>query len=162
MLVCGDPVVNASTLSLFTATHHSHSWYDGMGCNCLQYTVTPSIDPWHHDSLAVYPWHPATTCVATHATALMSHFSTRQCSASHRKCDTRLSPYIYYPSLACRIPRSVSNQAYLGLFGTVSRASQEFKQFEDRVTANVIRNVSIIHTELVCLNAQSYRIWYSR
>ncbi|GFT89509.1 integrase catalytic domain-containing protein [Trichonephila clavipes] len=21
-----------------------------MGCHCLQYTVTPSIDPWHHDS----------------------------------------------------------------------------------------------------------------
>ncbi|GFW79390.1 l-Fucosyltransferase [Trichonephila clavipes] len=21
-----------------------------MRCHCLQYTVTPSIDPWHHDS----------------------------------------------------------------------------------------------------------------
>ncbi|GFX29054.1 hypothetical protein TNCV_3030961 [Trichonephila clavipes] len=23
-----------------------------MGCHCLQYTVTPSIDPWHHDNLS--------------------------------------------------------------------------------------------------------------
>ncbi|GFX26742.1 l-Fucosyltransferase [Trichonephila clavipes] len=26
----------------------SHSWWDGFGCHCLQYT--PSIDPLHHDS----------------------------------------------------------------------------------------------------------------
>ncbi|GFS57282.1 hypothetical protein TNCV_491731 [Trichonephila clavipes] len=52
-----------------------------MGCHCLQYTVTPSIDPQNHDSPAVCPWHPATTCVAIHATAPMSHFSKAQCSA---------------------------------------------------------------------------------
>ncbi|GFT03864.1 transposable element Tcb2 transposase [Trichonephila clavipes] len=33
VFVCGDPVVN-------------------MGCHCLQYTVTPSIDRWPHDSPA--------------------------------------------------------------------------------------------------------------
>ncbi|GFU66426.1 hypothetical protein TNCV_3806691, partial [Trichonephila clavipes] len=35
---------------------------DGMGCHCLQYTVTPSIDPWHHDSPAslVYADKPQT------------------------------------------------------------------------------------------------------
>ncbi|GFU59017.1 transposable element Tcb2 transposase [Trichonephila clavipes] len=32
------------------ATHRSHSWCDGVGCHCLQYTVTPSIVRWHHDS----------------------------------------------------------------------------------------------------------------
>ncbi|GFY30913.1 hypothetical protein TNCV_3120731 [Trichonephila clavipes] len=52
-----------------------------MECHCLQYTVTPSIDLWHHDRTAVCPWHPANTCVATHTTASRSHFSTRQCSA---------------------------------------------------------------------------------
>ncbi|GFW37384.1 l-Fucosyltransferase [Trichonephila clavipes] len=31
-----------------TATHRSLSWCDDMGCHYLQYTVTPSIDPWHH------------------------------------------------------------------------------------------------------------------
>ncbi|GFX47735.1 uncharacterized protein TNCV_699891 [Trichonephila clavipes] len=41
----------------------------------------------------------------------MSHFSTRQCSASHRKGVTRLSLHCYYPSLICLIPRFVSNQA---------------------------------------------------
>ncbi|GFX82407.1 transposable element Tcb2 transposase [Trichonephila clavipes] len=44
-----------------------------MRCYCLQYTVTPSIDLWHHDRLAVCPCHPATTCVATHATASRNH-----------------------------------------------------------------------------------------
>ncbi|GFX24224.1 transposable element Tcb2 transposase [Trichonephila clavipes] len=28
----------------------------------------PSIDPWHHDSPEMFLWHPATTCVTTHAT----------------------------------------------------------------------------------------------
>ncbi|GFW83637.1 uncharacterized protein TNCV_2204861 [Trichonephila clavipes] len=65
---------------------HSHSWCDGMGCKCLQYTVTPSIDPWHHYSPVVCPCHPATTCVATHATAPRSHFfQKRQWLASHGK-----------------------------------------------------------------------------
>ncbi|GFW45681.1 hypothetical protein TNCV_3246181 [Trichonephila clavipes] len=39
----------------FTATHRFHSWCDGMGAIALQYTVTPSIDPWYHDSPAVCP-----------------------------------------------------------------------------------------------------------
>ncbi|GFX11849.1 HTH_Tnp_Tc3_2 domain-containing protein [Trichonephila clavipes] len=46
VFVCGDPVVKASVLCLcFTVTNRSHRWCDGMGCHCLQYTVTPSIDP---------------------------------------------------------------------------------------------------------------------
>ncbi|GFV13697.1 transposable element Tcb2 transposase [Trichonephila clavipes] len=40
-------------------------------------------------------------------------FSTRQCSTSHGKGVTRLSPHCYYPSLACPTPRFVSNRAYL-------------------------------------------------
>ncbi|GFU37633.1 hypothetical protein TNCV_553301 [Trichonephila clavipes] len=32
-------------------------------CHCLQYMVTPTIDPWHHDILQLYvlplmQWHP--------------------------------------------------------------------------------------------------------
>ncbi|GFV38979.1 uncharacterized protein TNCV_965451 [Trichonephila clavipes] len=42
--------------------------------------------------------------VTTHATAPRSHFSTRQCSASHGKGVTRPSPHYYYPSLASRSP----------------------------------------------------------
>ncbi|GFS51168.1 acyl-coenzyme A synthetase ACSM3, mitochondrial [Trichonephila clavipes] len=33
--------------------------------------------------------------------------------------STRLSPHCYYPSLACPIPRFVSNRSYLGSFGTL-------------------------------------------
>ncbi|GFT67643.1 uncharacterized protein TNCV_2361961 [Trichonephila clavipes] len=100
----------------FTVTHRSYSWCDGMGYHCLQYMVTPSIDPWHHDSPAVCPY-PETTCVATDVMAPRSHFSRRKCSASHDKGVTRLSPHCYNPYLACPILRFVSNGAYLGSFG---------------------------------------------
>ncbi|GFV22461.1 hypothetical protein TNCV_2839171 [Trichonephila clavipes] len=50
------PVVNASILPLLYSDRPlSQSWCDSMGCHCQQYTVNPSIDPWHHDSPAVCP-----------------------------------------------------------------------------------------------------------
>ncbi|GFX98889.1 uncharacterized protein TNCV_1504651 [Trichonephila clavipes] len=70
--------------------------------------------------------------------------------------------HCYYPSLAFPIPRFVSNRAYLGSFGMASWASLEFERTRGKVTANMERNVSRHHTELVCLNAQSYRIVHSR
>ncbi|GFV26805.1 transposable element Tcb1 transposase [Trichonephila clavipes] len=91
-----------------------------------------------------------------------SHFSTRQGSASHGRGVTRLSPHCYYPSLSCEIPRFVSHRAYIGSFGTASCASQEFERARGKVTVNMERNVSRHHTELVCLNARSYRIVHSR
>ncbi|GFW09921.1 transposable element Tcb1 transposase [Trichonephila clavipes] len=91
-----------------------------------------------------------------------SHFSTRQCSFSYDKGVTRLSPHSYYPSLTYPIPRFVSNRAYLGSFGTASWASHEFERTRGKFTANMERNVSRHHTELVCFNARSYRIVHSR
>ncbi|GFU68813.1 hypothetical protein TNCV_2784001 [Trichonephila clavipes] len=41
-------------------------------------------------------YHPATTCVVTHATAHRSHFSTGQCWASHGKVVT--SYYLPWPA----------------------------------------------------------------
>ncbi|GFW95334.1 uncharacterized protein TNCV_2970561 [Trichonephila clavipes] len=73
-----------------------------------------------------------------------------------------LDPHCYYPSLTCPIPRFVSNRAYLGSFGTVSRASHEFERTRVKVTANMEQYVSRHHTDLVCLNARSYRIIHSR
>ncbi|GFX82681.1 transposable element Tcb2 transposase [Trichonephila clavipes] len=58
--------------------------------------------------------------------------------------------------------RFFSNRAYLGSFGTASCASHEFERTRDKVTANMERNVSRHHTELVCLNARSYRMVHSR
>ncbi|GFX98778.1 transposable element Tcb1 transposase [Trichonephila clavipes] len=68
-----------------------------------------------------------------------SHFSKRQCLASHShgKSVTRLSPPCYYPSLACLIPRFVSNPAYLGLFRTITGVSferQKRKAMDNAVT----------------------------
>ncbi|GFV04703.1 uncharacterized protein TNCV_4476441 [Trichonephila clavipes] len=56
------------------------------------------------------------------------------------------------------IPIFFSNRAYLGSFGTASWAFHEFERTRGKVTANMERNVLRHHTELVCLNARSYRI----
>ncbi|GFY09660.1 uncharacterized protein TNCV_381551 [Trichonephila clavipes] len=45
--------------------------------------------------------------------------------------------------------RYLSNRAYLGSFGTVIWAFHEFEQTRGKVTANMERNVSRHHTELV-------------
>ncbi|GFX49320.1 hypothetical protein TNCV_3334381 [Trichonephila clavipes] len=113
-----------------------------MGCLCLQYTVTPGIDPWQQDSPAEGPLHPTDTCVATHSMAPRSHYSTRQCSISHGKCVTRLSQHCYFPSFACPIPRIFSNRAYVGSFGIESWASHEFERNRSKFSANMERNVS--------------------
>ncbi|GFY35687.1 transposable element Tcb1 transposase [Trichonephila clavipes] len=84
----------------------------------------------------------------------------QQDNARPRKGVTRLSPNCYYPSLACQIPRSVSNRAYLESFGTSNWASHEFERTIVKVTANMKRNVSR-HTELVRINARSYHIVHS-
>ncbi|GFT86042.1 transposable element Tcb1 transposase [Trichonephila clavipes] len=54
-----------------------------------------------------------------------------------------------------------SNRAYLGSFGTASWGSHEFERTRGKVAANMERNVSRHHTELVCLNSRSYRIVHS-
>ncbi|GFU50984.1 hypothetical protein TNCV_4461771 [Trichonephila clavipes] len=51
VFVYGDPVRTSQSCLCFTPTQRSHSWCDSMGCHCLPYTVTPSIDPWHHEIL---------------------------------------------------------------------------------------------------------------
>ncbi|GFX86322.1 transposable element Tcb1 transposase [Trichonephila clavipes] len=125
-----------------------------MGCHCIQCTVTPTIDPWHHMTAQRY----VHDILQPHVLPLMQRlhgaiFQQRQCSASHGKSVTRRSPYCYYTSLACPIPRFGSNRAYLGSFGTESWESHEFERTIGKVTANMERNVSRHHTKLVCLNA---------
>ncbi|GFV51020.1 transposable element Tcb1 transposase [Trichonephila clavipes] len=59
-------------------------------------------------------------------------------------------------------PRFVSNRAYVRSFGMVSWASHEFERTRGKVTANMERDVSRHHTELVYLNTRSYRTVHSR
>ncbi|GFU92747.1 transposable element Tcb1 transposase [Trichonephila clavipes] len=160
VIVSGDPVVNFSILPLLYSDTFTQlvRWY---GVPLRTIHGPSSIDPCHHGSPVVCPWQYATTCVATHSKAPKSHFSTRQCSALHGKGVTKLSPHCYYPSLACPIPRFVSNRAYLGSFGMASWASHEFERTRGKDTANMELNVSRYHTEHVCLNARSYLIVHS-
>ncbi|GFU01330.1 transposable element Tcb1 transposase [Trichonephila clavipes] len=162
VFVCGDPVVNASILPLLYSDTPLSQLVGLYGVPLSEIHGHPSMCPWYHDSPAVCPWYPATTCVGTHATAPRSLFSTRQCSASLGKGVTRPSLHCYYPSLACPIPIFVPNREYLGSFGTASWASHEFERTRGKVTANMERNVSTHHSELLCLNAQLYRIVHSR
>ncbi|GFV69927.1 hypothetical protein TNCV_1982941 [Trichonephila clavipes] len=67
-----------------------------MGCHCLRYTVNPNIDPWHNDSPTVRPCHPSAACDSTYDRAPKSHFSIRQCSATHSKDVTKLPPLHYH------------------------------------------------------------------
>ncbi|GFU81663.1 DUF1758 domain-containing protein [Trichonephila clavipes] len=47
------PIVKMAAYSqMLHQSPSKHSWCDGMGCHCLQYTVTPGIDSCHHDSPA--------------------------------------------------------------------------------------------------------------
>ncbi|GFY18682.1 transposable element Tcb1 transposase [Trichonephila clavipes] len=90
----------------FALQRHAVRTAGAMVWGVIAYTTSspPSIDPCHHDSPVIL--QPR---VAIHATAPRSHFSTRQCSASHGKGVTILSPHCYYPSFAYPIPRFVSN-----------------------------------------------------
>ncbi|GFV18829.1 uncharacterized protein TNCV_4757161 [Trichonephila clavipes] len=115
-------------------------------------TVTPSFDPWHHDSPAVCPKHPATTCVAT-LLRLPGTIFQQDNACPHTAKVTRLSPHCYYPSLACLIPRFVSSRAYLGSLGRGSWAFLEFERTRGKVTGNMERNVSRHRTEQVWLIA---------
>ncbi|GFX34439.1 uncharacterized protein TNCV_3656771 [Trichonephila clavipes] len=61
----------------------------------------------------------------------------------------------------CRIPSFFQNLAYLGSFGMESWASHEFERTRGKVTANMERNVSRHHTEIVCRNSRSSRLVHS-
>ncbi|GFS61644.1 uncharacterized protein TNCV_4312951 [Trichonephila clavipes] len=123
--------------------------------------VTSSIDPWHYDSPGYVH-----DILQPHVLPLMQRFPRaifQQDNARPHKA--RVSQDCFHtvttPSLAFPIPKFVSNRAYLGSFGTASWASHEFERTRGKVPANMERNVSRHHTELVYLNARSYRIVHS-
>ncbi|GFX56380.1 transposable element Tcb1 transposase [Trichonephila clavipes] len=80
---------------------------------------------------------------------------------SRQRCHRAVSA-LYCSTFAFPIPIFVSNRAYLRSFGRASWAFHEFERGRGNVTANIERNVSRHDTELVCLNARSFRIVHSR
>ncbi|GFU78913.1 uncharacterized protein TNCV_307541 [Trichonephila clavipes] len=125
IIVCGDPVVNASILPLL----YSDPTAGVMVWIAIAYNTrlplvlirgTMTAQRYVHDIL-----QPQVLPLMQRLSE--AFFSTRQFSASHGKGVTRLPPHCYYPSLACRIPRFVSNRAYLASFGTVSWVSHELE-----------------------------------
>ncbi|GFX41581.1 transposable element Tcb1 transposase [Trichonephila clavipes] len=145
VFVCGDPLETPCGERLdpvFTATRRSRRLCVGMGCHCLQYTVTPNIDPWHHMKAQQYvrdilQQHALPFLIKT----MFGH--TRQ--GCHK---TQLLPFLSLPDLQICL--------HLIILGIIWGC--EFERTRGKVTENMEGNVSRHHAELVCLNARSYRI----
>ena len=127
-----------------------------MGCHCLRYMVTPNIDLWHNDNPAEHPFS-RTRCNSWQSSqepffnkAMLGHIDSKDI--------TRLPPLHYYPSQASSIFRFFTNRVYLGSFEKASWTFYEFCRTRGTFTATVKRDGTEHHTELVCLNARSYRI----
>ncbi|GFV17812.1 hypothetical protein TNCV_4682691 [Trichonephila clavipes] len=88
----------------FTATHRSHNWCDGIGCHCLQYTVTPKVLMRHHDTPAgmsmTFCNHMRCPLMQRLPGAIFQQDNARPYTAWG---VTRLSQHCYYPSLTCLI-----------------------------------------------------------
>ncbi|GFY22870.1 uncharacterized protein TNCV_2181311 [Trichonephila clavipes] len=109
-----------------------------MGYHCLQYTVTPSIDPWDHMTAQKYVHDILQPLVLQLMQRLPGVIFQQDYAWPH---TARVSQDCYYPSLPCPISRLVTNRAYLRSFGTTSWASYEFERTRGKVTANMERNV---------------------
>ncbi|GFW05596.1 uncharacterized protein TNCV_4983661 [Trichonephila clavipes] len=72
----------------------------------------------------------------------------------YKTVSALLLPFLGLPDPQICLQSSIS--------GMASRAFHEFERTRGKVTANMKRNVSRHHTELVYLNAPSYRIVHSR
>ncbi|GFX69127.1 transposable element Tcb1 transposase [Trichonephila clavipes] len=157
VFVCEDPVVKPQSCFCFTVTHLSHSWCDSMGV-IVYNTWAPLVllrgtmpaQPYVHDNLQ------------PHVLPLMQRlpgaiFQQDTARSIRPECHKAV-PHFYYPSLTCSIPRFVSNRACIGSFGTTSWVLHGFEKNSGKVRADMERNVSRHYTELVSLNARSYRI----
>ncbi|GFV77026.1 uncharacterized protein TNCV_690961 [Trichonephila clavipes] len=74
----------------------------------------------------------------------------------HKTVSTMLLPILGLPYSQICLQSSISGIIW------ASWASHEFERTRGKVTANMKRNISRHHTELVCLNARSYRIVHLR
>ncbi|GFU62200.1 uncharacterized protein TNCV_2474311 [Trichonephila clavipes] len=104
----------------------------------------------------------STTCIATHGRAFQEpYFNKMVLHHTQQGCPNTLSTTL--PPLAgLPDPRFINNRAILGLFGTANWTAYVLGQTRGAFTANVERDVSGHHAELVSLNAHSYHIVYSR
>ncbi|GFW01255.1 transposable element Tcb2 transposase [Trichonephila clavipes] len=111
--------------------------------------------------LVLIPGHPATTCVGTHTTVPRSHFQQDNARPHTARMSQNCLCTVTTHPWPARF-RDLSPIEHLGSFGTASWASHGFERTTGKVTGNMERNVPRHHTELVCLNARSYRIVHSR
>ncbi|GFT59106.1 uncharacterized protein TNCV_186761 [Trichonephila clavipes] len=97
------------------------------------------------------------TCCHSCNGSLEPFFNKTMLSLIRQECHKTIS-LLLLPFLGLPDPQI----CLLGLFGTASWASHELDRSTGKVTANMERNVTRHHTELVYLNARSYLIVHSR
>ncbi|GFS79692.1 transposable element Tcb1 transposase [Trichonephila clavipes] len=157
VFVCEDPVVNTSILPALALQRHTTPTAGVMEWSVIAYKTrsplvlicgTITAQRYVHDILQSH--------VLPHIQWLRGAIFQQDNARPHKTVSALLLPFLGLPNL-----RFVSNRAYLGSFGTASWASHEFERTRRKVTANMERNVSRHHTELVCLNARSYYILQS-
>ncbi|GFT22211.1 uncharacterized protein TNCV_3272491 [Trichonephila clavipes] len=100
-----------------------------------------------------------------------SHFSTRQCSASHDKSVTRLSPHCYYPSWPAPFPYSSPIEPIWDHFGRRVEYPTSLNELETRVqqiwnemSQDIIQNLyaSMADRIALCIRSKGGSTGYSR
>ncbi|GFX68240.1 transposable element Tcb1 transposase [Trichonephila clavipes] len=165
VFVCGDPVVNASILPLLYSDiplPQMLQWYGGAiayNTRSLVVFIRGIVTAQRYDHDILQP----------HVFPLMQRLSgsifykkmlglTRQ--GCHKNVSALLLPFLGLPDP--QIPRPCLQSSISGIIWDDEVASYEFERTRGKVTANMERNVSRHHTELVCLNARLYCIMHSR
>ncbi|GFV33765.1 transposable element Tcb1 transposase [Trichonephila clavipes] len=102
-----------------------------------------------------------TTCVSTHATAPKSHFSTRQCSASHGNGVTRLPSHCYTlpgPALSPYLSPIEHIRDYLGwrvgIPTSLCELETRLQQICNEISQDIIQNPIVSHRAFVLEGVQ--------
>ncbi|GFV81479.1 transposable element Tcb1 transposase [Trichonephila clavipes] len=156
VFVCGDAVALNPAFAL--QRHTAPTAGVRVWCAIAYSTRSPLVMIRGTMTAEWYPSGTTSTCVAPHATVPRSHFSTRHYSASHSKGVSGLNTVT---TLSCpvRLPDLSPIEHICDHLGGRVGNSTSLNELEARLQQ--IWNEMSHHTELVFLNAQSYRIMHS-
>ncbi|GFV67059.1 transposable element Tcb1 transposase [Trichonephila clavipes] len=142
VFVCGDPVVNASILPLLYSN-----------------TPLPQLTCCRHrfgrKRKNIVPLSLLTFGLAWEKKGKETGYITA--ARVSQDCLRTVTTLPWPPDPQIFLQSSIS-----GIISNDELASHEFERTRGKVTANMERNVLWFHTELVCLNARSYRVVQSR
>ncbi|GFT07841.1 transposable element Tcb2 transposase [Trichonephila clavipes] len=158
VLVCGDLVVNASILPL----PYRGTPLPQLLCHCLQYMVTPSIDPWHHMTSQSYVHDILQLHVLPLMQRLPGAIFLQDNARPHMARVSQDCPLIVttlpWPSRSPDLSLIKLIWDHLGRRVGHPPSLNKLEQCYSKYHLKISRH----HTELVGLNARSYSIVHSR